>query len=243
MCMRHLRHLLAVGLTAAIPLISVAARAQLPFDAPSAPPDEPASPAPKPATAAPARQAGPDPPSFVWSPQALGAPREERVSSRSYRWYGWHTLIAVGAWDLLMVPGLVWAPELGSVGVMAGNTLGAPIVQLVHGKYLKAAGSLALHLGLTGAGISIGLQSTAEGCTMVAAFRGDVRLCAHEGLRLTARAGAIGAGIATIIDIAAFGWERTEIAPARAPGVSPVGLVVVPSIAPGLAGLSVAGGF
>lgn len=151
---------------------------------------------------APSSAAETSPPESSAQPVVSTGPRL-RVEAE-HRWYGWQTLLVdtasfttIFATALDDGPGGV-VPALG----VAGYVLGGPVVHMAHGRWL--------HAGISGA-LRLGLPLALAGTVLVTSgdcrdSLGDTYGCLGAGIAALG-VGAIGAIVASVIDIAALTHE------------------------------------
>ncbi|MDC3955523.1 hypothetical protein [Polyangium jinanense] len=170
-------------------------------------------------------QAAEPPPAPAASPAVRAAPTPTRIR----RWYGWQTLIGIGAADTVAFP-LSWV----KLALFGPITLGLrafvpPIVHWSHGHIGKGFGSLALNLCLpaatAGIGFALGLK-WADYSPGVSWISG----------------GFIGILAAPTIDMAVLSTEEVEVPAKRASSpLLPRVMAVVPMVAADRVGLTLIG--
>jgi hypothetical protein len=125
-------------------------------------------------------------------------------------WYGWQTLLVDGASVLALLGGIT-AP----VG-MVGYFVGGPIVHFAHGHVGKGLGDLGLRVGapLLGGLGAVAILESGNGPP-----GGDSPAGPIVFIFLGVLAGA---GVASIVDAAALGWEEVPVKPVQAVRVVPI---------------------
>lgn len=181
------------------------------------------------------------PPSPSWSgrPYPLDGPPRPEVKTIT-RWYGWQTLVGVGASDSLIVAGIISAANDGAdlfsgrtigltVAGLAGHVFSGPIVHWAHGFGNRGVSSLGMNLLLPTAGMWIGYALGSAG------DRPDVGFIAGTLAGLT---------IGPALDVAFLTYKEV---PAQKPAGDRVkwarSLTVIPLYGRGRTGLSIAGSF
>jgi hypothetical protein len=172
-------------------------------------------------------------PVMVELPSEPPPPRPPVTSSprRPATWYGWQTLLAGGAADLLVLLGTsTKAPPIAWIGLMELPLTGA-VVHDLHGETGRGYASFGLGLALAAAG---GVIDVAVRCS---GMRGAAGCGASEALR-----GAfLGANAAVLVDAFGLAWARAHgTRPSQSGGVK-----LAPSFAfaPGASTLGIVGGF
>jgi hypothetical protein len=161
------------------------------------------------------------------------APPPVASAPRPWVWYGWQVLIA----DALAAGvGAIAAPENahGDAGVIglaaAGYIAGGGVVHLVHGRYLAAGLSLGVRLLLpvVGALVGSGIASTSchSGDTSPDGYPEDPCWAPLGGGLVGFVSGMV---TASVVDIAAFSWERAP-APDGAPARQATGVWLLPRV-------------
>lgn len=151
-------------------------------------------------------------------------------SEKASEWYGDQILYVDGALVLLALP---------TLGVtLIGYPLGGPIVHLAYENYGRAAGSLALRVGVPMVGV---IATAAVACRRPPSDPqypyddGDSGMCAVMAVVIGAPLGAM---VATAIDSAVLAWaDEPEPEPLR--DTSETGLRITPTFAPTVGGASV----
>ncbi|EYF05241.1 hypothetical protein [Chondromyces apiculatus] len=241
----HLSVLL--GVTPALLAVSLPARADAPPTAlQPMPPSPGAQPAPKPGTQPPPPGAffpprqpvgpGPSPYPDPRDYEAYDENRPENTPAR--RWYGWQTLLAMGASSATFP--LAFVTTDGSfLGLpISGFLLGGPIVHWSHGHVRRGFNVLGMHFGLSAAGIllGLGLDCAIDVCT------------GHGKVENLLYAGMVGAGLglltSNIIDATVIAYEDRpgEVNAARQPGLQ-LSLVPTLDLHQGRATLGIGGTF
>lgn len=156
-------------------------------------------------------------------------------------WYGWKTLLLVGAADLTTA--LTYDSDtplpLASVPL---RVLGPPAIHAAHGAWERGGLSLGLNLGLPAVGflVAVPLAANLSDCDPLK------EVCRRDQRRAATLAGvsgmAIGGAIATAIDVSLLSYRSV---PARERRIEQgkVRVVPAPVVGRGLGGLGVVGQF
>ncbi|WP_281328514.1 hypothetical protein [Polyangium sp. 6x1] len=165
-------------------------------------------------------------PALVPLPSVRAAPTSTRVQ----RWYGWQTLIGIGAADIVAFPLSTVKLALFGPVTLGLRAFVPPIVHWSHGHVGKGFGSLALNLGfpvvMAGIGAGMGLAWGHDDIPGVSAIFG----------------GFLGVLAAPAIDIAVLSTEDVDAPAERASRLSlPRVLAVVPMTSADRVGLILIG--
>lgn len=126
------------------------------------------------------------------------------------RWYGWQTLLVVGASDALLVTSAALGILPLAIASGVGSVLGGPTIHALHGESGKALTSAGMNLGFPIGGLLVGGLVG----TVVEIAAGDCGAC----LPLSAAIGAgIGHVIAVAIDVDTLAFETLPPGSARRP--------------------------
>lgn len=148
---------------------------------------------------------------------ATPASADEPVAEMDYsawqppveRWYGWQTLLVVGASDALLVTSAALGVVPLAVAAGAGSVFGGPAIHAFHGETGTMLTSAGINLGFPIGGMLVGGLA---GTVVELAAGGDCAAC----LPASAAIGAgIGHVIAVAIDVDSLAFERLPAGSAR----------------------------